>query len=126
MATSATSVRLQTSPLHRFVLAFRRPVVLDSLTLLLIVCQVLDGIATAVGLSRFGTGLEGNILLREGMKLCGVVPTLLVAKSAAIAMVIGLRRLRGQVVWVGEALLILSVIYMSAALIPWMIILIER
>lgn len=126
MDTSATSVRLQTSPLHRLVLSFRRPVVLDSLALLLIVCQVLDGIATAVGLRRYGTGLEGNILLREGMKLCGVVPTLLVAKSAAIAMVIGLRRLGGQVVWVGEALFILSVTYMSAALIPWMIILIER
>ena len=101
----------------------RLPRVLDNLALLLIVCQLLDGMATAAGMHRFGVGLEGNFLLRETMKLIGVIPTLLVAKGAAIGMTIGLRQMGSQVIWVGQALLLLCLVYISAALIPWLIIL---
>jgi hypothetical protein len=57
------------------------------------------------------------------MKLIGVIPTLLLAKGAAIGMTIGLRQLGSQVVWVGQALLLLCLVYICAALIPWFIIL---
>ena len=101
----------------------RLPRVVDNLALLLIVCQLLDGIATAAGMHRFGISLEGNFILRETMKLIGVIPTLLLAKGAAIGMTIGLRQMGSQVVWVGQALLLLCLVYISAALIPWLMIL---
>jgi len=103
----------------------RLPKVVDNLAILLIVCQLLDGMATAEGMHRFGVGLEGNFLLRETMKLIGVIPTLILAKGAAIGMTVGLRRMGSQVVWVGQSLLLLCLVYISAALIPWLFILIR-
>ena len=126
IATSTSSIPLSVRPISlRLVGILRMPGVLDNLAFLLIVCQLLDGIATAAGMHRFGISLEGNFLLRETMGLIGVIPTLILAKGAAIGMTIGLRRMGSQVVWVGEALLLLSLVYIGAALIPWLIILTE-
>jgi hypothetical protein len=123
MATSIATSTANTPLALRFAEIMRLPEVVDNLALLLIVCQLLDGMATAAGMHRFGVSLEGNFLLRESMKLIGVIPTLLLAKGAAIGMTIGLRQLGSQVVWVGQALLLLCLVYICAALIPWFIIL---
>ncbi len=123
MAPSISTSAKNTSFSLRLVGLLRLPDLVDNLALLLIVCQLLDGMATAAGMHRFGISLEGNFLLRETMKLIGVIPTLLIAKGAAIGMTIGLRQMGSQVVWVGEALLLLCLVYISAALIPWLIIL---
>jgi hypothetical protein len=123
MATSIATSTANTPLALRFAEIMRLPEVVDNLALLLIVCQLLDGMATAAGMHRFGVSLEGNFLLRESMKLIGVIPTLLLAKGAAIGMTIGLRQLGSQVVWVGQALLLLCLVYICSALIPWFIIL---
>jgi hypothetical protein len=123
MASSIAAPTANTSLPLRIVGVLRLPAVVDNLALLLILCQLLDGLATAAGMHRFGVSFEGNFLLRETMKLIGVIPTLLLAKGAAIGMTIGLRRMGSQVMWVGEALLLLCLVYISAAIVPWFIIL---
>jgi hypothetical protein len=123
MASPVATSTVSTSLPLRIVGVLRLPRIVDHLTLLLIVCQLLDGLATAAGMHRFGVSFEGNFLLRETMRLIGVIPTLFLAKGAAIAMTIGLRRIGSQVAWVGEALLLLCLVYISAAIVPWFIIL---
>ncbi len=123
MASSIATSTANTPFSHGLSGSLRLPRVLNNLALLLIVCQLLDGIATAAGMHRFGISLEGNFLLRETMKLIGVIPTLLIAKGAAIGMTIGLRRMGSELVWIGQALLLLCLVYISAALIPWLFIL---
>lgn len=115
-------------PLHRWPNAaspralrsvLRNPTAMTVVAAVLILCQVADGVMTAMGLSRFGVGMEGNPALRASMVALGVVPALILAKACAIGIVIWLRLIGDRVAWVGEALAILSLLYVSAALIPW-------
>lgn len=117
------------TPLHRVtserpfrkasLTALRNPNTMTWVAAVLILCQIADGVMTSIGLNRYGLHLEGNPALRAGMVAVGVVPALALAKSAAIAIIIWLRLLGDRVPWVGEALALLSLIYVSAAIIPW-------
>jgi hypothetical protein len=103
----------------------RHPAVMTAFAAILVLCQVLDGFATGLGMARFGVAMEGNIALREAMRIFGVAPTLIIAKGLAIAIVISLRLLGRQVTWVGETLALLSLAYIGAAIIPWSVILLK-
>jgi hypothetical protein len=74
--------------------------------------QVFDGVATYLGWERFG---EANPLLHAGFIVWGAVPTLVVAKGAAVALIVMLARARRPaLVGVG-----LSLTLVSLSLIPW-------
>ncbi len=103
----------------------RHPSVMTAFAGILVLCQILDGFATGLGMARFGVAMEGNIALREAMRMFGVAPTLIIAKGSAIAIVVSLRLLGRQVLWVGETLALLSLAYIGAAIIPWSVILLR-
>ncbi len=88
-------------------------VVLITLNLAL---QIFDGFATYLGWQRFG---EANPLLQAGFAAWGTIPTLVVAKAAAAALILGLAR-AGRPALVGVGLSFTLVAYVSLSLIPWM------
>jgi hypothetical protein len=80
-----------------------------------IVLQAADGVLTYVAVERFGTQAEGNPLLATWMMLTGAVPALVGAKTMA-CLCGGLLYVAG----VHHVLAGLSVIYLVAAVIPWL------
>lgn len=81
--------------------------------------QALDGIFTAMGISQFGTEMEGNAFLRHLMEEFGHVPTLAVMKLLAMLVVVFVTMAARKVRWAKGALLTLSCVYLCAAIIPW-------
>ena len=78
-------------------------------------------ILTNIGMNLFGTGMEGNSLLRCVMENCGTLTALVVSKAFAIATIIALVYLSNQVKWIKVALKGVIVIYFSFATAPWTI-----
>lgn len=81
--------------------------------------QILDGVLTSIGVSRFGVGMEGNPFLRQMMLEFGHIPTLAVLKLFAISIVLGLVLLSRRLTWIPSALGAVSCVYLFAAVIPW-------
>lgn len=88
----------------------------------LILLQFLDGFFTALGVLRYGTWIEGNVLLREAMEIFGTIPTLAATKGLAILIIFGLVYLARHVVWVPRAMRWVAALYVIAAIIPWSVI----
>jgi hypothetical protein len=81
---------------------------------LFIAVQVADGILTAVGVARFGLGVEANPLLVHSIETVGASTALVAAKSIAIV--------SGSVLHLYSyhlALVLLTVAYVFATLLPW-------
>jgi hypothetical protein len=85
------------------------------LLLIFIVLQAADGVLTYVAVERFGTAAEGNPLLATWMMLTGAAPALVGAKAMA-CLCGGLLYLAG----VHHVLAGLSMLYLFAAVIPWL------
>ena len=81
--------------------------------------QVLDGVLTSIGISRFGVNAEGNILLRSLMLQIGHVTALFMVKTTAIAIVGILAVVSREVAWVRSALGFVALLYLVVAIIPW-------
>ncbi len=79
-----------------------------------LVVQALDGMLTYVGLVTFGPTVEGNPLLSWLMGFMGAAPALAGAKAAASAFGIVL-----HLTAVHRTVALLAVLYVSAAIVPW-------
>lgn len=90
-----------------------------TLGLLLIICQCLDGLLTYIGLRILGVQMEGNSFLRELMHAYGMLPALFVAKFTALLLVGVLMFYAHKRKWIRPIILLLSVVYLSLAVIPW-------
>ena len=90
------------------------------------VLQILDGIMTGIGVARLGVSAEGNFVLRYLMENIGYIPTLLIAKIAAILIIITLCSMSTRVSWIPKALKVLIAVYLGAAVLPWSLILISH
>jgi hypothetical protein len=90
----------------------------NAVIILFFVAQALDGAFTYIGIRMFGPTIEGNPLLAWLIASFGAGPTLAGAKLAAagFGMILHLAA-------VHRAVAILTAIYVSAALIPWAILL---
>jgi hypothetical protein len=80
-----------------------------------LVMQAVDGVLTYVAVERFGTVAEGNPLLATWIMLTGAAPALVGAKTMACVC--------GAVLYVAgvhHVLAGLSVLYLFAAVIPWL------
>lgn len=97
-----------------------------ALGLALIVCQLLDGILTWIGVGHFGVALEANPLLRSFIEELGLLPALVLFKSSAILIIISLCYIENWVSWINHALKALIAIYFFAAILPWGYILLAR
>ena len=82
---------------------------------LFIVLQAADGLLTYVAVERFGAQAEGNPLIYTWMMLTGAAPALVGAKTMAC--------LCGALLYmagVHHVLAGLSMLYLFAAVIPWL------
>lgn len=96
------------------------------LGIVLIICQVLDGLLTYAGLSLLGVQMEGNNLLRELMHVYGLAPTIFVAKSLAIILAIVLMLHSHARRWIRPVIALLVIIYLALAVVPWTYIISEE
>ncbi len=87
--------------------------------------QLLDGVLTLIGVSRFGASVEGNPLLRILMVEFGYVTTLSAMKLAAIVMVGVLTFATRSLPWIKDAMAAIAGIYIVAAIAPWTYILLS-
>lgn len=90
---------------------------------LLICAQVLDGVLTYLGTSRFGLEAEGNPLLRFLMETFGSASALVMTKICAIFIVFFLMSMMSRLSWLRSTLGGLTVLYAIMAIIPWTILL---
>ncbi len=81
--------------------------------------QIFDWVLTHMGVSRFGSHAEGNPFLRYIMSVVGPERTLMVVKLAAIMLVILLTVLARRTRWIKDLIGALSLIYLFAAVVPW-------
>jgi hypothetical protein len=77
-------------------------------------CQIADGVLTAVGISRFGPGIEANPILVRSILTFGSFAALCAAKSVAIAAGTLLHAYSYYLV-----LALLTVAYVFATVLPW-------
>lgn len=117
LALPITDVELCAESAPRKLSALAREIAI--LGLLLATLQIADGILTAVGVSYFGTSIEGNFVLRSLMDSFGVVATLIGVKIAAIAIIMALCHLAFTVTWLRSALKLVISLYFFAAILPW-------
>ena len=83
-----------------------------------LIAQACDGVFTYVGVSLYGTAIEGNPLLAWLMESIGHGPALATAKGMAGAFGIAL-----HLSAVHRVLAALAVFYVAVAVVPWMAIL---
>jgi hypothetical protein len=90
-----------------------------ALGLILALLQVFDGVLTAVGMSHFGTSMEGNLLLRSLMGVIGYIPALVLVKGASILLIGALCLQASKVRWLKSAFIGVIALYVVMAVIPW-------
>ncbi len=90
----------------------------NTVIVLFFLSQALDGALTYVGVSLLGRDVEGNPLLRWLMGAAGHGPALALAKLSAAGFGIVL-----HLASVHRAVALLTVLYVSAAVVPWMAVL---
>jgi len=87
--------------------------------------QICDGFLTLSGIYAFGIEAEGNAFLRFLMAQIGPEAALIITKAAAVVVTGWLCRLSTSVGWVRHALKGIVAVYLTAAVIPWSLILIS-
>ena len=96
----------------------RRSVFGDVALVLFLLAQCFDGVFTYVGVMSFGIGIEANPIVALLMTNLGHGTGLLSAKIAAavLGIALHLRRVHGAVA-------LLALFYITAAIVPWMVLL---
>ena len=89
------------------------------LGLILALCQILDGLLTYIGLSLMGVRMEGNSILRTLMHSYGNAPVLFFSKFIAITMIVALTLESHRRRWIRWIIVLLIIIYLGLAVIPW-------
>ena len=90
----------------------------DVVLVVFLLSQVFDGAFTYMGVMTFGTGIEANPVIAALMTHLGHGAALMMAKFLAAVLGIGLH-LRGT----HSAVAILAAFYVTAAVLPWALIL---
>lgn len=93
------------------------------LGLILIGCQILDGVLTYLGLRLYGVHMEGNAFLKELMIAYGTFTTLFFAKLFAFSCIVALTIFAHKRRWIRPLIAGMCGIYLMLAVIPWVYIL---
>jgi hypothetical protein len=97
----------------------RRPSLFGDIALVFfLLAQCFDGVFTYVGVASFGLGVEANPIVATLMAHLGHGTGLMSAKIVASVLGIGLHLLR-----VHNAVALLTVFYLAAAIVPWSVLL---
>ena len=86
----------------------------DAVILLFLLAQAADGVMTYVGVTTFGVHLEANPLLASLMNSFGEGPAVAAAKVVASGLGISL-----HLIGVHRILAVLTAVYLLAAILPW-------
>lgn len=92
----------------------------------LVICQLLDGLLTYLGLSLMGVHMEGNMFLRELMHVYGISPVLFVAKSLAVVLAVMLAFHAHRRRWIRPIIGALVFVYVGLAVVPWTTLIFHR
>lgn len=90
-----------------------------NLAFCLVAFQIMDGILTSIGVSRFGSDIEGNPLLRSLIELFGHIPVLTSIKIIAVFFVFILAVNSRYIPWITSALRAICYVYFFTAIVPW-------
>jgi uncharacterized membrane protein len=90
----------------------------DATLLLFLLAQASDGVLTYVGVTLYGSHMEGNPLIRWLMSAIGEAPALTAAKLSACAFGFVL-----HLSAVHKTVAVLTTFYLLAAVVPWVAIL---
>jgi len=90
----------------------------NAVIILFFLSQALDGALTYIGVTLLGRDIEGNPLLHWLMGAAGYGPALALAKVSAAGFGIIL-----HLASVHRAVALLTLLYLSAAVVPWMAVL---
>lgn len=82
--------------------------------------QILDGLLTYWGVSRFGIDAEGNPVLHRMMHEIGEAPTLLLTKGLILFLLYQIRN--NQSIKFEIWLFLINCFYLMLALVPWTLI----
>jgi uncharacterized membrane protein len=85
----------------------------------LAIFQVLDALLTYAGLRCLGVDMEGNGFLRSLMTAYGTAPALVVVKMIALIFVCVLTLHAHTRRWMRPVIVLLSLIYLALAVVPW-------
>lgn len=85
--------------------------------------QILDGVLTGVGVMTFGTDIEANLIIKTLMINFGVFTALVAVKSFALVVIAALCSMVNKITWLAAAMKCIIVLYIFAAIIPWIMIL---
>lgn len=95
------------------------PADIIALGVILAALQIIDGVLTAIGIHHYGTGMEGNFLLRTLMTIVGCIPALMLVKGGSIALIAMLCRQAPKMTWLKPAFYGVIALYVFGAVIPW-------
>ena len=98
--------------------ATRRSVFGDAALVVFLLAQACDGVLTYVGVTVYGTHMEGNPLISWLMTALGEGPALLSAKLMAVGFGIAL-----HLSAVHRTIALLAAFYMTVAVVPWIAVL---
>jgi uncharacterized membrane protein len=90
----------------------------DAAVLLFLLAQACDGVLTYVGVTVYGSHMEGNPLISWLMSALGEGPALASAKLMAVGFGIAL-----HLSAVHRIIAVLTVFYMAVAVVPWIAVL---
>lgn len=90
----------------------------NAVVLAFLVAQLLDGVFTYLGVTRWGPSIEANPLVSAAMGLVGLGAGLALIKLVAVGfgVVLHLRRVHNLVA-------LLTLVYVCAAILPWTVLL---
>lgn len=91
----------------------------------LVFIQILDGFFTNLGIAEYGIEIEGNPILQYFMHTYHYSLVLAVTKVTAIIAIIGICYSAKYIDWVHYAMFTVIGIYLTAAIFPWMHILLN-
>ena len=83
----------------------------------------MDGLLTFMGLSHFGTSVEGNALLQKLVITHGTIPALFLAKSVGLVATLMLMWMSHSRRWLRPLMTASIAIYITMALVPWLVLL---
>lgn len=86
---------------------------------LLILFQILDGAFTLLGISIFGSAIEGNPIIKHVIEYCGPGLAIGLIKLLTIIIIFSICIFGCQVKWLTNALRGVAGVYFIFALVPW-------
>jgi hypothetical protein len=89
---------------------------------LLVGLQILDGVLTYIGVTLYGNMMEGNYFLHVLMESYGAKPVLFFSKLLVVGVIFVLTGLAHKRKWIRPFILLLCVVYLMCAVIPWVFI----